>query len=90
MTATPERNAAVDAAGWRENLAHLAKVVPEVDNEYTSKARLRHIARMAVGNLAGLYVMLAEAAAVQAQLEEQAQQSEASGLITLDTEIVKP
>jgi hypothetical protein len=83
-------SAAVDAAGWRENVSQVARLLPEVQNEYTSKTRLRHIARVALGNLVGLYAMLAEAAEVQAQLEEQEQQTEAGGLITLDTEIVTP
>ena len=81
------QSAAVNAAGWRENLARLGKVVPEIENEYTSKTRLRHIARVTVGNLAALYMTLAEAAEQQAQAE---QEPEAGSLITLDTEIVKP
>jgi hypothetical protein len=76
MNASAEPQAAVEAANWRANVAFSEKLLSETAYEYTSKARLRDIARQALATLYAIYTVQAEAA------EHAAAAEPASSLVT--------
>ena len=78
-----QQDAAVQAAGFRANLAMTQRMIELVSNEYTSKERIRKIALGALVTLEASYMAMAEQAEQEAAASSGLLVMPEQGIVTL-------